>query len=161
MTNPAPSGDPTTPSATTPGAPTASGATASASNAEAKAGFELVVGKATDAYELWQQVPAWVLGAAAIVGAAVLIANPGDLSDAQSRDAWAAIIIALFLAVLLSFRSAFTLNENGQGSGSGGSNGQAAAQQADKPPQAAAQQADTPAPGADQQAEKPPAAAGK
>src|SRR5947199_6747473 len=71
MTNPAPPGDPTALSATTPSAPsasgatasaptaigatasaptaigaTASGATASASTAEAKAGFELVVGKA-------------------------------------------------------------------------------------------------------------------
>jgi hypothetical protein len=30
--------------------------------AETKAGFQLVVGKATDAFKPWQQIPAWVLG---------------------------------------------------------------------------------------------------
>jgi uncharacterized membrane protein YraQ (UPF0718 family) len=142
MTNPAPPGDPTkptattptatTPSATTPIAATASGTTANGGSAQAKAGFELVVGKATDAYKDWQQVPAWVLGGAAIVGAGVLIVNPGGLSDAESRDAWAAIIVALFLAVLLSFRSAFTLNENGTDSGSGSSHAQGSDQQDEK-----------------------------
>jgi hypothetical protein len=80
--------------------------------ADVKAGFQLVVGKATDAFRPWQQIPAWVLGLAAIIGAGFLIAFPRHLTDAQSRDAWAAVIVALFLAALLSFRSAFTLNDN-------------------------------------------------
>jgi hypothetical protein len=80
--------------------------------------FNLVVGKATDKFDLWQQLPAWVLGAAAIVGAGCLIGFARHLTDAQSRDAWAAVIVALFLSVLLSYRSAFTLNANG-GGGSG------------------------------------------
>jgi hypothetical protein len=165
MNNPAPPGDPsppqgsppaaippgatpppavtppgaTPPAATPPGATPPGAGTGNGGNAEAKAGFDLVVGKATDAYKLWQQIPAWVLGAAAIVGAAVLIANPGNLSDGQSRDAWAAIIVALFLAVLVSFRSAFTLNENGKDSGSGSSTGQGSDQQGEKPPPAGGQ----------------------
>ena|ERR1700761_1051546 len=74
-------------------------------------GFDLVVGKATDTFDPWQQIPAWVLGGAAILGGAALIAFPKHLTDAQSRDAWAAVIVALFLAVVLSYRSAFTLND--------------------------------------------------
>jgi hypothetical protein len=80
--------------------------------------FNLVVGKATDKLEWWQQVPAWVLGLAAIVGAGCLIGLGRHLTDAQSRDAWAAVIVALFLAVLLSYRSACTLNaKNGGAAG--------------------------------------------
>jgi hypothetical protein len=79
---------------------------------DAAAELELIVGKATDAYKLWQQLPAWVLGAAAIIGAGFLIAFPRHLTDAQSRDAWAAVIVSLILAVVLSFRSAFTLNDD-------------------------------------------------
>jgi hypothetical protein len=96
--------------------------------ADAKAGFQLVVGKATDRFSPWQQIPAWVLGLAAIVGAGFLIAFPRHLTDAQTRDAWTAVIVALFLAVLLSFRSAFTLNDSeakdtgGAGAGQGGEN---------------------------------------
>ena len=69
--------------------------------------FDLVVGKSTDKFYLWQQVPAWVLGGAAIVGGGVLIALPKH----QTPNAWAAVIIGLFLAGLLSYRSAFTLND--------------------------------------------------
>jgi hypothetical protein len=81
--------------------------------------LDLVVGKATDTFHLWQQIPAWVLGAAAITGGGFLIAFPNHLNPAQSRDAWVAVIIALFLAVLLSYRSAFTLDEGAPGSGTG------------------------------------------
>src|SRR2546430_11399727 len=93
----------------TDGAPTGSAAAPNGGKGGAKAGFKLVVGKATDAFKPWQQIPAWVLGLAAIIGAGFLIAFPRHLTDAQTRDAWAAVIVALFLAVLLSFRSAFTL----------------------------------------------------
>jgi hypothetical protein len=80
-----------------------------------KSAFELVLGKATDKFALWQQMPAWLLGLAAILGGAALIAFPKHLNAQQSRDAWVAVIIALFLAVLLSYRSAFTLNEDKPG----------------------------------------------
>jgi hypothetical protein len=76
-----------------------------------KAAFDLVVSKSTDAFRWWQQLPAWVLGIAAIAGGAALIAFPKHLNADQSRDAWAAVIVALVLAVLLSYRSAFSLND--------------------------------------------------
>ena len=104
----------------TDGAPTGSAAAPNGGKADAKAGFKLVVGKATDAFKPWQQIPAWVLGLAAIIGAGFLIAFPRHLTDAQTRDAWAAVIVALFLAVLLSFRSAFTLNDDGGNAGADG-----------------------------------------
>lgn len=81
----------------------ANGAQAAADN------FSLVVGKATDSFDLWQQVPAWVLGIAAIAGGGFLIAFPDNLDHTQTADAWAAVIVALILAVVLSYRSAFTL----------------------------------------------------
>ena len=83
---------------------------------------DLVIGKSTDKFELWQQIPAWVLGSAAILGGAVLIAFPKH----QTTNAWAAVIVGLFLAVMLSYRSAFTLNDDSggrDGSGGGGSGG--------------------------------------
>jgi hypothetical protein len=83
------------------------------STSEGKAAFDLVVGKATDKFDAWQQIPAWVLGLAAIAGGAALIAFPKHLNTQQTRDAWAAVIVALFLAVLLSYRSAFTLSSDG------------------------------------------------
>jgi hypothetical protein len=84
---------------------------------DSKAAFDLVLGKATDKFDLWQQIPAWVLGLAAILGGAALIAFPKHLSDQQTRDAWTAVIVALFLAVLLSYRSALTLSEDGSSGG--------------------------------------------
>jgi hypothetical protein len=109
--------------------------------AEAKAGFQLVVGKATDAFRPWQQIPAWVLGLAAIIGAGFLIAFPRHLTDTQTRDAWTAVIVALFLAVLLSFRSAFTLNDkDGAGAAdAGGADAGGKEAGADKPPAAGGQ----------------------
>ena len=80
--------------------------------------FDLVLGKATDTFSPWQQVPAWVLGAAAILGGAALLAFPKHFTADQSRDAWAGVIVALFLAALLSYRSALTLSDGpatGQG----------------------------------------------
>jgi hypothetical protein len=74
-----------------------------------KAQISLVVGKSTDKFYAWQQIPAWVLGGAAIVGGGLLIAFPKN----QSNNAWVAVIVALFLAALMSYRSAFTLNDDG------------------------------------------------
>ena len=102
-----------------------------ANKGETAAELELIVGKATDAYKLWQQLPARVLGAAAIIGAGFLIAFPRHLTDAQSRDAWAAVIVSLILAVVLSFRSAFTLNDDrGQPAPGGAASGPPQAQPA-------------------------------
>jgi hypothetical protein len=75
------------------------------------AALDLVVGKATDSFRVWQQVPAWVLGLAAIVGGGFLIAYPNHVKGSNSTAAWTAVIVALVLAVLLSYRSAFTLND--------------------------------------------------
>lgn len=77
------------------------------------AALDLVVDKATDSFRWWQQVPAWILGLSAIVGGGFLIAFPKHLKGTDPADAWAAVIIALVLAVLLSYRSAFTLTEGG------------------------------------------------
>ena len=77
---------------------------------------DLVIGKSTDKYYKWQQIPAWVLGGAAILGGAALIAFPKH----QTTNAWAAVIVGLFLAVVLSYRSAFTLNDDPGSRGSGG-----------------------------------------
>ncbi len=88
-----------------------------------KGTVDLVIGKSTDKFELWQQIPAWALGSAAILGAAALIAFPKH----QTTNAWAAVIVGLFLAVMLSYRSAFTLNDDsggGDGSAGGGANKQ-------------------------------------
>ena len=98
-----------------------------------KAAFDLVVGKSTDAFRWWQQLPAWVLGLAAIAGGAALIAFPKHLNPDQTRDAWAAVIVALVLAVLLSYRSAFTMNDTPSSGGQQGQAGQA--QDNQKPPQ--------------------------
>jgi hypothetical protein len=100
------------------------------------AAFDLVVSKSTDAFRWWQQLPAWVLGLAAIAGGAALIAFPKHLNTDQTRDAWAAVIVALVLAVLLSYRSAFTLNDKPS---SGAQQDQAPANQPEQP--AAGQQA--------------------
>jgi hypothetical protein len=81
--------------------------TADGSGQDGEGKFDLVVGKSTDKFYVWQQVPAWVLGGAAIAGGGVLIALPKH----QTPNAWAAVIIGLFLAGLLSYRSAFTLND--------------------------------------------------
>jgi hypothetical protein len=75
------------------------------------AALDLVVGKATDTFHIWQQLPAWVLGLAAIAGGGFLIAFPNHVKGTNSTDAWVAVILALVLSVLLSYRSAFTLNE--------------------------------------------------
>jgi hypothetical protein len=75
------------------------------------AALDLVVGKATDTFHVWQQVPAWVLGLAAIVGGGFLIAFPNHVKGSNSTAAWTAVIVALVLAVALSYRSAFTLND--------------------------------------------------
>jgi hypothetical protein len=84
------------------------------------AALDLVVDKATDSFRWWQQVPAWILGLSAIVGGGFLIAFPKHLKGTDPADAWAAVIIALVLAVLLSYRSAFTLTEGGAPSKSDG-----------------------------------------
>jgi hypothetical protein len=73
-----------------------------------KGTIDLVIGKSTDKFQLWQQIPAWVLGGAAILGAAALIAFPKH----QTTNAWAAVIVGVFLAAMLSYRSAFTLNDD-------------------------------------------------
>jgi hypothetical protein len=75
------------------------------------AALDLVVDKATDSFRWWRQVPAWILGLSAIVGGGFLIAFPKHLKGTDPADAGAAVIIALVLAVLLSYRSAFTLTE--------------------------------------------------
>ena len=90
--------------------------TSADTTSESKRAFDLVVDKATDRFYWWQQLPAWVLGLAAIAGGGFLIAFPKHLTADQARDAWAAVIVALFLAVLLSYRSAFTLSDDGKGS---------------------------------------------
>ncbi len=102
----------------------------------AKGTVDLVIGKSTDKYYKWQQIPAWVLGGAAILGGAALIAFPKH----QTTNAWAAVIVGLFLAAMLSYRSAFTLNDDSGGSdgsgAGGGSSGASSGAGANKQPEA-------------------------
>lgn len=104
------------------------------STSTSKEAFDFVVGKATDRFQPWQQVPAWVLGLAAIAGGGFLIAFPKHLATDQTRDAWAAVIVALVLAALLSYRSAFTLNDMPAGEArDGAANAAAGGERSDAP----------------------------
>jgi hypothetical protein len=62
-------------------------------------------------YERWEQAPAWVLGGASIVLAFYLAIFR---SHQDVNSAWAFAIVGLFVAVILSFRSSFSIGTGAQ-----------------------------------------------
>jgi hypothetical protein len=101
--------------------------------AEIAKALNIVVGQPTEKFEPWQQIPAWVLGAAAIIAGGFLLAWP---PSEGLQESWAAVIVTLFLAVILSYRSKFSLGTPDQpatGADTGGGGG--GAQPPGNPPQ--------------------------
>src|SRR5713101_9237145 len=70
------------------------------------ANLHVQVGPATKRFHLWQQVPAWILGFAAIGLGFVMVLRGYD-----SAAGWFAVSTAIVLSVLASFRSPFSIGE--------------------------------------------------
>jgi hypothetical protein len=68
----------------------------------------------THEFHFWEQIPAWVLVAATVVLAFVLVYHGGD-----NQNGWAFAIAALFVALLFSYRSAFSLGAPASSSDAG------------------------------------------
>jgi hypothetical protein len=64
------------------------------------------VGPATKRFHLWQQVPAWLLGFAAIGLGFLMVLRGYD-----SAAGWFAVSTAVILSVIGSYRSPFSLGE--------------------------------------------------
>ena len=73
---------------------------------ETDANLHVDVGPATRRFHIWQQVPAWLLGFAAI-GLGFLMVLRGYDSSAG----WFAVSTGILLAVIGSYRSPFTIGE--------------------------------------------------
>jgi hypothetical protein len=71
------------------------------------ANLRVEVTGATKKFHLWQQLPAWALGFAA-VGLGFLMV----LRDYDSAAGWFAVSTAVILAVIASFRSPFSIGES-------------------------------------------------
>ena len=78
------------------------------------ANLHVTVSGATKRFHLWQQVPAWVLGFAA-VGLGFLMVFRGY----DSAAGWFAVSIAIAMAVIASFRSPFSIGETSVSSAPG------------------------------------------
>jgi hypothetical protein len=72
-----------------------------------EANLHVTVTGATRKFHLWQQMPAWVLGFAA-VGLGFLMV----LRDYDSGAGWFAVSTAVVLSVIASFRSPFSIGES-------------------------------------------------
>jgi hypothetical protein len=77
-----------------------------AATLQTDANLHLQVTGATKAFHRWQQVPAWLLGFAAIALGFVMVWRGYD-----SAAGWFAVSTAVVLAVVASFRSPFSLGE--------------------------------------------------
>jgi hypothetical protein len=77
-----------------------------AASLETDANLRLQVTGATKAFHRWQQVPAWLLGFAAIALGFVMVWRGYD-----SAAGWFAVSTAIVLAVVASFRSPFSFGE--------------------------------------------------
>jgi len=78
------------------------------------ANLHVQVTNATSRFHLWQQVPAWVLGFAA-VGLGFLMVLRGY----DSAAGWFAVSTAIVLSVIASFRSPFSIGETAVSSAPG------------------------------------------
>jgi hypothetical protein len=70
------------------------------------ANLHVTVTGATNRFRIWQQVPAWILGFAAIGLGFVMV-----LRDYDSAAGWLAVSTAVILAVVASFHSPFSIGE--------------------------------------------------
>jgi hypothetical protein len=88
--------------------------TPAASGIQNDANLHVVVTGATKRFHLWQQLPAWLLGFAAI-GLGFLMVFRGY----DSAAGWLAVSTSVLLAVIASFRSPFTIGETAVSSAPG------------------------------------------
>jgi hypothetical protein len=79
----------------------------SAAEIQADANLKVGVGDPTKRFHLWVQVPAWLLGFAAL-GLGFLMVLRGYDSGAG----WFAVSTGVLLAVIASFRAPFTIGES-------------------------------------------------
>jgi hypothetical protein len=70
------------------------------------ANLHVQVGPATKRFHLWQQVPAWLLGFAAIGLGFLMVLRGYD-----SAAGWFAVSTAVILSVIGSYRSPFSIGE--------------------------------------------------
>jgi hypothetical protein len=80
----------------------------------ADANLHVTVTGATNRFRLWQQVPAWVLGFAAIGLGFLMVLRGYD-----SAAGWFAVSTAIILAVVASFHSPFSIGETSVSSAPG------------------------------------------
>jgi len=78
------------------------------------ANLHVTVTGATNRFRLWQQIPAWILGFAAIGLGFLMVLRSYD-----SAAGWFAVSTALVLAVVASFHSPFSIGETSVSSAPG------------------------------------------
>jgi hypothetical protein len=78
------------------------------------ANLHVTVTGATNRFRLWQQVPAWILGFAAIGLGFLMVLRGYD-----SAAGWFAVSTAIILAVIASFHSPFSIGETSVSSAPG------------------------------------------
>jgi hypothetical protein len=76
------------------------------SKPQTDANLHVQVGPATRRFHIWQQVPAWLLGFAAIGLGFLMVLRGYD-----SAAGWFAVSTAVILAVIGSYRSPFSIGE--------------------------------------------------
>jgi hypothetical protein len=76
------------------------------SKLQTDANLHVQVGPATKRFHLWQQVPAWLLGFAAIGLGFLMVLRGYD-----SAAGWFAVSTAVILSVIGSYRSPFSIGE--------------------------------------------------
>ena len=81
---------------------------------ESAANLHVQVDGATRRFHLWQQLPAWILGFAAIGLGFLMVVRGYD-----SAAGWFAVSTAVVLAVIASFRSPFAIGETSVSSAPG------------------------------------------
>ncbi|HEV7134720.1 MAG TPA: hypothetical protein VGN27_13415 [Gaiellaceae bacterium] len=78
-----------------------------AAKLQTDANLHVQVGPATKRFHLWQQVPAWLLGFAAIGLGFLMVLRGYD-----SAAGWFAVSTAVLLSVIGSYRSPFAIGES-------------------------------------------------
>ena len=81
---------------------------------QSDANLHVTVTGATNRFRLWQQVPAWILGFAAIGLGFLMVLRSYD-----SAAGWFAVSTAIVLSAIASFRSPFSIGETSVSSAPG------------------------------------------